>query len=343
MPIITPITPGTPAPAAAQGGNDARSRAISALMGNQPNAASPVQNATQISPEEMSAVSATSGAEDGQTHTSEEPAASPSETPAPEVTKAKEEPLSDQYAKLARKEKALRAEMLKLKSEREAFQRDRDQAAKPKDPTPSVDQSQFIPKERLMKDTLGVLGELGLSYEQLTQMALNAPSPEAQAFQQHISKLESKIAELEEKTTSTKKSIEDGQQQSYQQALKQIRNEAQDLVATDPEAFETIHASGSVDEVVELIERTWKEDGKLLTVEQAAREVEEYLAEEAMKYARLKKIQKRLQPAPAPTPAAKPLEASKQQPPKTLTNAMGTQRQLSARERAILAARGELK
>ncbi len=99
-------------------------------------------------------------------------------------------------------------------------------------------------------------------------------------------------------------------------------------------------------DVVDLIEKTFKEDGILLTEDEAAQQVEDYLTEEAYKLANLKKIQKRLQTSSASTSTsatpAKSAETPKQsQPMKTLTNAVGTSRQLTSKERAILAFKGE--
>jgi hypothetical protein len=179
-------------------------------------------------------------------------------------------------------------------------------------------------------------------------MALNQPQMDP-AVRAHIQRLEQKVeAEIKaarESAEKVTKSYEDNQKQAYQQALNQIRNEAKSLVESDPN-FETIAATGSVDDVVELIEETFKADGVLLTVDEAAKAVEEHLEEEALKLARLSKIQKRLQPAPTKTvekQAEVKTEGKQPQPMKTLTNTIAATRPLSARERAILAMKGELK
>jgi phosphopentomutase len=120
--------------------------------------------------------------------------------------------------------------------------------------------------------------------------------------------------------------------------------EASSLVKNDPN-FEAIRASGkgAVKQVVQLIERTFDQDGILLTVEEAAQAVEDHLVEEATKLTRIGKIQQRLA-ANAKT-AQKPVQTTGQSPQasKTLTNTMSTARPLSARERALLAFKGELK
>jgi hypothetical protein len=122
--------------------------------------------------------------------------------------------------------------------------------------------------------------------------------------------------------------------------MKQIRNDVNMLVKHDPQ-FETIKATNSIGDVVELIEKTFNEDGVLLTVEEAAQQVESYLVDEAIKLARLAKIQQKLAPAPK-AEASKATGTPEKQSMKTLTNSVNSSRTLSARERAILAMQGKL-
>jgi hypothetical protein len=119
------------------------------------------------------------------------------------------------------------------------------------------------------------------------------------------------------------------------------------LVAADP-AFEITKATGSEEQVVKLIVRTFKEDNILMSVEEAAAKVEKHLEEEYGKLTQLKKLQARFKPAAATpaavTQAAQTLNAQKQpQGMKTLTNSIASQKPMSARERAIAAFEGKLK
>ena len=196
-----------------------------------------------------------------------------------------------------------------------------------------------LDRQRLMEDPLNTLAELGLTYDQLTQAQLNAPSPEALEMRRYIKSLESKVAKLEEGQTKVDQRFDEQQAQSYKQAVNQLTQEASKLVFTDPN-FETIKATNNVKEVIKLIEDTWKEEGTLISVEQACEEVENYLVDEAYKLAQLSKIQKRLKPAAAPASApAKTADApDTKKTQTTLTNTMNTSRQYSQKERAILAA-----
>lgn len=303
----------------------ARERAISKLTGGATEQQSPVQNPTQVSPEELSAIRAPSA-----------PAAQidTTETPAQAETKA-EEPLSNQYAILARKEKALRQREQQIRAKEQQLRA----SEAPKAPEkPAFDESKYISRDRIASDPFSVLAELGLSYDQLTEKALNAPTPDQVAFSNEIRALREELKALKSDSEGTKKSFQDQQDSAYKQAVNQIRVETKSFIKNNPE-FEAIQATDSINDVVELIDVTFKEDGYLMSVEEAARQVEDYLVEEATKLAKLKKIQSRL--APKATSAQQPTE-QKQQQMKTLTNAVSAAGKLSARDRAMLAFEGKL-
>lgn len=328
-----------------------RQRAINAFNAAQASGTPP----QPTSPEEYSAVrqqsKALEQASSGQEHTSEAPIEQPASEEAPkEVTEArKEEPLSNQYAILARKEKALRAKIQAQEAttrSKEAELKAREEALELRNnSTKSEYEQKFVSKDKLMENPLQILAELGMTYDQLTQAAMNAPKPEDVARDQYIKKLEAKLDALETGQKKVLETFEETQQNNYKQALNQIRIQAETLVKNDP-SYETIAAYGkpALDEVVDLIEKTWTEDNILLDVEDAAKEVEEELTNRALKIARLKKIQQRIGSSTSTsntkqaTPASEPKTTAK-----TLTNQMSASKPLSARERAILAFKGELK
>lgn len=326
-------------------GSSARERAIAILEArNQPQVGQPVPNATNVSTEELGALKPNPSAsiEGRQDNNVESPSTQPQQE-----KKSSEEPLSSQYAVLARREKALRA---RAQEQDRAFKA-REEALRVKEAeitsksSSQFDEDKYIPKERLQTDTIRTLLEAGLTYDQITQAALNQGQGADPATQLAMDQLKAEIKSLKDAQEKSNKAYEDSQKTAYQQALQQIRLEAKQLVKSDP-SFETIRATNSVSDVVELIERTYNEDGRLLTVEEAATEIENYLVGEAVKLSKLAKIRKQLSPQSASVPsgqrnpgATKP-ESTQQL--KTLTNSVGTSRKLSAKERAILAFRGEL-
>lgn len=264
-------------------------------------------------------------------------------TPAPKVEeKPKEDP---RFTQLARQERALRAKAQQQEQSikaREAALAAREAELAAKDQQYKQD---YIPKSRIKQDALTALDEAGVTYDELTASAATR-QPTDPRVTATISRLEAKIQELEQKAANSEKSYADQQQASYKAAVQQIARDAKALVANDPE-FETIKATNSIKDVVELIEKTYQKTGEVLSVEDAAKEVEEYLVEEAMKLTQVGKIKQRMAKANASsTTSNQKTEAPPKQTQagmKTLTNAASSTRKLSARERALLAFKGELK
>jgi len=312
----------------------------------------PVQDANNVSVEELGAIQATSNTEEIVDSTSNIEAATEEGTTTTEETVEEVTPeapkvdptLSRQFAQLARQEKALRAKAQQQAQEFKA----REEALKAREAaltTPvKQDLTNYISKDKFKSDPLGVLAEAGLSYDEITQQLLTQ-QPRDPRTEAHIARLEAKLAALEEANTTSQKTYAEQQQAQYQAAVKQIQMDAKKLVSTDPN-FETIKATGSVKDVVELITQTYDKDGVLLSVEEAAQQVEDYLVEEAMKITQIDKIKKRMAASNASKPKSEvktPATPGQTQPMKTLTNATSSQRQLSAKERAILAFKGQLK
>jgi vacuolar-type H+-ATPase subunit I/STV1 len=229
-------------------------------------------------------------------------------------------------AQLARKERAIRQQSKQLEQQRRDLESMRSQA-KPESPTDW--------KAKLFEDPTSV----GLSYDELTQLVVNRGNPQDTALRKMQVELERLKAEQQENA----KRIEDSQSSAYQTALKQVKRDVERLVSSNEE-FETIRESQAHDAVVDLIEATYKEDGILLTAEEAAKEVEAYLVEQALKLASLKKIKAKLAPAEAATPQQKPAPQTQQRQP-TLTNRIEqASRPMTAAERrarAIAAFKGE--
>lgn len=326
------VIPKAPSPqsnpaAPSQTSQDARSRAIAAMSATTPAGnEQPVPNATQISPEELGAIQRPSSLDNGET-----PAA-PEETL--EQAKAKEDPLSSQYATLARKERALRAQIQQFKAEQERFKQE-SQAQK----APEVDYSKYIDRERLKSDPMAIFDEVGLSYDELTQAVLGRSQIQTDPrIQRQIEQMQAEVKAAREEAKAIRESNENSQKSAYQQAVANIRAEAGKLAFTDPN-FELIKTTNSVSDVVELIEETYKADGVLMSVEEACQAVEDHLLEEANKLFKVKKLQQRL----GQSTANPPVTNSKQpQTQKTLTNTMSASKPMSAKERAIAAFQGKL-
>lgn len=350
MQIIPKAGPQIVAPpqAQAQPQTSARERAIAMIQeagakNAQPQESTTVQNASKVSPEELNLVSKPSEPKrtTSQTNTSESQVQSEQAPAAPEP---KSDSLNSQFALLARKEKSLRAQAQAQASELKAKEQAifaREEALKAKEAEYATN---YIPKSKLKLDPLSVLTAEGVSYDELTQAILNPRQAQDPRIVAELEQLKAEVKKSQDLQEQTRKAYEDQQKQVYQQAVNQIHKDAVALVNSDS-SFETIKATGNAKEITRLIEKVYHKDGIMLTVEEAAREVEEHLVE---KYSgvvsRVEKLKARLSPKEQlAQQSQEPKQPQQEQTMKTLTNAVNASKTISARDRAILAFKNELK
>lgn len=311
----------------------------------------PVPNPSQISPEDVGAIRSNTSEDERSLETEGQATQEASEAPQEAITKPTEQQDSDsrRFAQMARREKELR---IRAQKQDEAL-RAREAALTAKEQELSskykTDYNGYYSKDQIKQNYLQVLVDSGVPIEEAVQQLVNTSNqPRDIRTEATITELRQQIQELKTANEDSKKSQIEAQNQQYQAAVKQIRTDVSKLVYTDP-TFETIKATNSIKDVVELITETYNKDGVLLSIEDAANQVEDYLVDEAMKLTKLQKIQKKYAESsakskPTSTPSQTQGTGPKQtQQMKTLTNAVASSRPLSARERALLAFKGELK
>lgn len=230
------------------------------------------------------------------------------------------QPLSPQFAALAKQKRALqleRAELDKLKAE----------LAQNK-VAPVSDQL----AEKLKSDPMSVLQEHGVLnpefYNSLTERLLNEQqgiNPEIQAT---IQTLKEEIKTLKE---GVDKSFQTREAQQEEAALTEILYEAEAL-AKEGDAFELIREQDAYDKVLRLIHKTYKDTGRVLGTTEAMNRVENELLAHAEKLARLGKVQSKVSPQP---PQLQP-----QRQMRTLTARDSVAPVLDRRTRAINAFKG---
>lgn len=253
--------------------------------------------------------------------TPESPISDPiEETQAAEETK----PLSPQFAALAKAKRALQVK------ERELVQRE--EALKAQNPAGNED---LIAK--LKANPLSVLQEAGVSYDQLTEAILSNQSGNSP----ELASLKLEIKALKE---GLDKQFSERDELAEKQVLTQMKREA-DLLVADGEQFEAIREAKAQQAVVDLIHRTWKETGEVMEVSEAAELVENQLIDEALPFARIKKIQSRLSPAQEQAQQEQQIQAPKPNTKvmRTLTNRDGARPITDRRARAMAAFNGLLK
>ena len=351
------ITPaGAPTPQSTQGMASAMERAKAAFKAATPATPPPqpenpiVQNQNAISPEEASVVMKKD--DEQQTPPVEAQTEDQSQEVSTEDTKPPvETPESRRFAQLARQEKAIRQRAQEMKAQEQALQQRqaeleaRENSYKQQ---PPPDQTKYVSRDTFKLDPIAALAELGLSYEEITNAYINH-TPQDPRVAATIAELKAELQAIKAANEEVKQKSVEHQTQQYQAAIKQLKTDTKALVDSDPN-FETIKSTRSHDDVVDLIEQTYRKDGVLLSVEEAAQQVEDYLVEEALQLTKINKIKAKIaqnsapkeQPQTAKNPAAT-ADNPKQPQMKTLTNNTASSRQLSAKERAILAFKGQLK
>jgi hypothetical protein len=239
------------------------------------------------------------------TGTIEESVQSPSSQQEVQAPKPNTE-LDDRFATLARREKAIRTEAQRIAQEKAAWEAQRSQA-----PAPDAW------KGRAKTDLMGMLAEAGVSYEEASQAFLNT-TPESATIQ----RLQAQIAELKGEVTSKLGKFDEHTKQSYDRALNQYKRDIDIAISSRQDDFEMIHTAKAQEAVLELIKETFDKEQILLTVEEACKQVEDHLLEEAVAYSKSKKVQSKLAPPPPVEQQEPKTQPTQQTQTKTLTNAI---------------------
>jgi len=203
---------------------------------------------------------------------------------ATEKAQPEQTPKDARLEQLERRERAIRRQAQELK----ALKAQLDAQAKPQAPaSPQFDKAQFL------KDPLSY----GLTPEELSNGVLGVLNQDPMTVR--MRQLEARIEELSGGHKSIEEKLSSAQAESYEQAKRQITSEVKSLVESSQE-FSLVKASGSTDAVTALIEQVYKDEGVLMNVQEATREIEEILLEDAIKLAQLEKVQAKLRPKAEP-------------------------------------------
>lgn len=224
------------------------------------------------------------------------------------------QPLSPQLALLAKQRRALQQQQKELKRQQDLLSQQTSRAS--------------IDIDRLKAEPLSVLLENGVTYDQLTEAVLANQS-------------NSEIGVLRQELESLKQGIDqkflDKEADAEKQVLSEMRREAEILSQSDD--YELVRETRSIPKVIELIERTYRSTGEVLSVHEALKSVEDYLLEDVKKLTGLKKLQSQFSPVAEATP-----EPQQRQPiMRTLMNKDTAQISLGRKARAMAAFYGSLK
>jgi hypothetical protein len=226
------------------------------------------------------------------------------------------QPLSPQFAALARQKRALQIERAALEKQKAEM------AGSGK-----ISRQEFLAE--LKAKSLSVMQEAGLSYDELTQAILaNPQNEELQALKAKVDSLEKGV---DEKFQSREKENEEA-------ALDQMVRDAK-VLAKEGDSFALVRETNAFGDVRELIKRVYKESKgqTILDVSEAMGLVEEELILDAEKLAGIDKVRNRIG-----APAQVPLQ-TQPRGMTTLTARDTAQPPMDRKTRAMAAFRGTLK
>lgn len=208
-----------------------------------------------------------------------EPEGAP-EAPAPAPEPAPEKPRADRFALLARKEQDLLRKQQAVKQQQQILAQQAEQLR-------AFEQA----KKQALLNPLDALKQLGLTYEQITEFVLNdnKPTPNAEVMSVRQELEEFKRAQREEQQKLLEEQRE-MQTQEQQAIIETFREEVGEYVSQHAETYELTNLYGGANLVSDVIEEHFKQSGKLLTIPEAAKLVEEHYEELARKAQQTKKF-----------------------------------------------------
>jgi hypothetical protein len=217
-----------------------------------------------------------------------------------EEKKPEPEPKPNLMARLLAKEEKRKAEIETLKKERAELEKLRSlESVKP-----LADKYQAIEKAKAEGDIAAILETLGLDLSTINESFLSGKGKAQPSVQDEIKKA------LEEREAAQKQAQAAAYKAQEEQAKANIVARVGSL-----DSLELTNALGHQQDVYDLMRVTYEETGKLLTVEEAGQQVEEFLEQSFAK----KQAKRNPPPAPAPAEEKKPENTES---PKSVSNTM---------------------
>lgn len=237
----------------------------------------------------------------------QEPAQAPKEAkPEPEKVEAPKEapkPKPDLMARLVAREARRKSELAALQKEKAELEKLR--SLEPL--KPAAEKWQALEQARASGDMTSVLELLGLDVAAVNEAFLKGNGKVAPSVQSQIA------SALKERDAAQAKASAEAQAAQEQAARARVTAQVAQLAD-----LELVNALGHQDEVFELMRQTYEATGKLISVEDAGRQVEAFLDSALAKKASKKAPAPAAAAEPAPKPSVAPASAAK-----TLSSSMG--------------------
>lgn len=178
-------------------------------------------------------------------------------------------------------------------------------------------------KEQAKTNPLKFLEEAGLSYEELTNFILNGNKPTAEMETSSIKTEMQKLREeIMQKEQDREKQMKAQEEQRVQETIANFKENITSFLTAKPDDYELCNNyPNSVDLIYDVIEAHFAQTEKVMSMEEAAKLVEDHFESEALKVTSFKKIQSKLSPK-APATEEDGFHKSKSTASPTLNNTM---------------------
>lgn len=246
-----------------------------------------------------------------------EPSPQPTSDPVASPEVKKDEAMSPRFAALAKKQRMVEQEKIRLKEEKSKYESEMSELRKWKE-------EQSKPKPKM--NPIEALQAAGFTYEQATDFILSADKPSSESKVKEVeSKLEEFIKSQQEREENEKKNAELRLKQQEEEAVKTVHEQIGNFVKTNAEKYELINLYNEdnvlVREVYSLIDLQYQESlkagtPKIMSYDEACDLMEQYLESELEKAAKTKKLSSKLAPQTEEQTAAQKLTS------KTLSNSV---------------------
>jgi len=202
----------------------------------------------------------------------------------PPKEEAKEDPLSQKFAELAKMESKYQKQIRDMKAKQEALEQQAEGKSSRDELLEELrGQYKKNPKRFLEK-------ELGGSYDELSDYILNEEdrSKEIEANEK-LSATEKRIAELEKRIEDKDQSEKETQ---YKQKIDTFKNNIRDYAKQKGEDFGLVSQLDEIDTVYEVMQNYFEEHGKTMEPDEALEQVESFYMEKIQHLSKLEKVKK---------------------------------------------------
>jgi hypothetical protein len=155
-------------------------------------------------------------------------------------------------------------------------------------------------RSKVKENPLSLLDEFGITMEQLLTSSLGADAPAEEVNELDLLRKEIEAIKRSEteRLDADRKAREDADNARIEEAITSHKLKIQDTVSKEPDKFELITLKGEdgLDLIWQVTETYWEQQGRVLSPDEAAMMVENYLEDEAKKLFSVKKLGAKIEP-----------------------------------------------